>query len=179
MSLLAQGSAGGGLTLLASYAGDGTTASADFSSIPSNYKDLVIIATGRTAAASPLDTLSLKANNLATNIYDRQRIFDTNLTTLSTDSSLAQASLGVGLMAGNTAAAGQAATCQIEIFDYAGTTFEKTVLASNVAVFDTGHGLYMIQTAGNIRITAAINQVTLSTVSNLAAGSKIHLYGRR
>jgi hypothetical protein len=167
----------GGVVLLGTYTASGSTAVADFTSIPATYKDLIIVATGRTAAASSFDSLNLTVNGLTTSIYDKQRIFNATTTTIQVDSTLAQSGLQF-FITSDTAAANQAGVTHIEIFDYAGTTFNKNVVGYSNADLNTTFSKYLIQISGSIRLTSAINRVTLTTPSNFKSGTKVYLYGR-
>lgn len=166
----------GGLVLLGTYTASGSTAIADFTSIPASYKDLLIVVSGRTVTAAFSDTLALTANGLTTSIYDRYRIASNSGASFF-GQTLAAASLAFALT-GDSAAANAAGAVTIEIIDYAGTTFEKKVYGrvnvDNSAVHDLFGGIY----DGAIRLTSAINQVTLTAGGNMKSGSKIYLYGR-
>lgn len=167
---------GPGLVLLGTYSGSGANAVADFTSIPATYKDLFIVATGRTATAAFSDALNLTVNGLTTNIYDRQRSIANNAST-TVSQSLAQASLGLGLN-GSSAAANSPGVSVIEILDYAGTTFQKKVHCRISIDADGSNAMFTGVYDGGIRLTSAINQVTLTAGGNMATGTKIQLYGR-
>jgi hypothetical protein len=144
---------------------------------PATYKDLVIVVNARNGTAVFGTDINVTVNGLTTAIYDRQRHYTISGTNGS-DQSLGQTSFAFPTLAGSSAPSGQCGAGVLEILDYANTTFQKNLIGNSTTPDTTVNALYTFRTSGRIRTTAAINQVTLTSASNMVAGSTIHLYGR-
>jgi hypothetical protein len=165
------------LVLIGTYTASGSTAVADFTSIPSTYKDLVIVVNARNGTAVFGGDIAVTVNGLTTAIYDRQRHY-TLATSNGSDNSLGQTSFGFPCLAGSSAGTDHCGSGVLEIIAYANTTFQKNMIGNSTTPDSVANALYTFRTSGRIRTTAAINQVTLTSASNMVAGSTIYLYGR-
>jgi len=139
----------------------GTTASVTFSSIPADYRDLVLV-TKIGNNGSGAKEISLVFNSDSSN---RSRVFAAGYSggTLSgTASTILAAYNTAGLISSNTA----------HIMDYSATDKHKTVLVRN------GDTAFTMMQAGRWASTAAINSIELSiSGASFTAGSTFSLYG--
>jgi hypothetical protein len=145
------------------------TASYTFTSIPSTYTDLIIVASAQRAISGSGGAGTIQVNGDGGSNYSSTLLYNdgatvysyrwSNQTTMNAAFNAADSSYGV-----NT----------IHIMNYANTTTYKTILsrygwpASNDRVA-TGVNLW--------RSTSAITSITLSAASNIKAGSTFTLYG--
>jgi hypothetical protein len=180
MPLFNPSSGSGALTSLGSLAGTGASGVIDFTSIPSSFKDLIIVASGRTSAAAIASNVAMNVNGLSTAIYDEQR--DIAIAGSSSgDSSPGATSLpSVLSMVGASATAGFSSGGVIQIIDYAGTALNKRVYASQSTLQNATSGACAaINLTGQIRLTSAINRVTFTLASgNFTTDTRYYLYGR-
>jgi hypothetical protein len=139
------------------------TATVTFSSIPSTYTDLIIIALAQTQYNG--NYLGIQFNGDTGNNYSRTRLSG-NGTSASSERDSSQPR--INLYAQPTS---NFAVNIIHIMNYANTTTYKTVLArTDQASLSTN------AYAGLWRSTAAINSITLRE-DNLQSGSTFTLYG--
>lgn len=170
----------GAMVLIESYAGTGSTGTKTFSSIPSTYTDLVLTIFGRTSAAVGNAAVTIQVNSLSTAIYDLQRQYALN-TTNGADQTLGGTSFANAIALGGTSlAAGDIAGSEVVLQGYAGTTFNKLIHGrSRFPSSNTTHDGYVLHFSGQVRLTSAINSITLALTSgNFVVGSLINLYGR-
>ncbi len=159
--------AGSTYTPIATTTGNGSSATITFSSIPSTYTDLVIVATLTNTNGS--DSLSLRFNSDTGTNYS-YTVLGNNGSTPESYRSSNNTFMQVGLEL-------DTAPCPniIQVMNYANTTTNKTVIARG--------GQADIRTraiAGLWRSTAAINSITLRNPSGAGAystSSTFTLYG--
>ena len=140
-------------------------ASYTFTSVPSTYTDLVLVAN----AGEPVGGyFSLQFNGDTTSTYSRTFMYGTGSSAVSNRASTTSIFINCGASAGDGVAV-------INIQNYANATTYKTVLARNNSQTD---GLVMAN-VGLWRATpAAITSITLTGGGgNLASGSTFTLYG--
>lgn len=157
-----------------------TPASITLSSIPSTYTDLIVRVYGRGTKAATLVDISCRINGDTGANYDvitRQ----SNNSTATTFQSAAGSFAYVGNLAAASAPAGVADMIELQIPNYANTSFHKVIrkeaslkagsAASNLYT-ETGHVWW--------RSTAAITSLTIYPGANaFANGTIVTLYGRR
>jgi hypothetical protein len=155
------------------------TASFDFTSIPATYKDLRIVLVGRGTTAANNVAINLRFNGDTGANYDDQFLSGNNASAAA-GANVVQTKMQVlRWISAGLADAGRAGHGVIEVYGYAGTTFNKTVHSRGVLSQSTsaaGQGVNL--TAGSWKSTAAINQVTVfPAADNFLAGSTCRLYG--
>jgi len=154
-------------------------ASISFTSIPSTFRHLLIIVTGRTTDAATINNIFLRFNNDSGANYDVQRLETTN--NLTTNAAVyGQTSAICGIIPGaGSSSASQAGLATITCANYAGTAFFKDFSAVGGGVCGTsGSNNFTIQSHGNWRSTAAINRVDLFPASNnFLTGTLASIYG--
>jgi hypothetical protein len=144
-------------------------ASIEFTSIPQDGTDLVILVSARTTEASAFTGLTVRFNGSTTD-YTMVRLF-TNSTTPASDSSV-----GVLILNGSTSTASTFSNVSIYVPNYAGST-NKPFSTDGVAEQNAAANFNGI-TAGLWSNTSAITSVTLlGAAGNLDTGSTISLYG--
>jgi hypothetical protein len=154
------------------------TGTVTFSSLGS-YSDLRIVVTGRGSVAAVAASVFVRLNNDSGNNYDYETV-ETNGTTNTAAGTLASSRWHMGYIAGSTAPSNVGDACECRIYDYRGTTFQKTMLAVSNAKVGTGSGndLYHTRLSGFWRNTAAVTQVDVILSSgNFDSGSVVSLYG--
>ena len=149
------------------------TATVTFSSIPATYRDLIVIATGRSNRASAADLYLIRLNGSSTG-YSRVWMYGDG----STFNSFSDASLNElrpYALAGATAASGRFGFLRMQIMDYMATDKHKTVLIDEDAAQGNDVGRATYRWAN----TAAVNQISVSPLlgTQLAIGTTISLYG--
>lgn len=139
-----------------------------FSSIPSTYTDLRIIAS---IAAPSGDNLGLRFNGGATSVYS-QTILQASGTTI-TSSRVANNSF-IYLNSGTTNSAFW--QYEINVMNYSDSNIFKTEIHRNT---ESGPSTYVGLQTGLWRSTAAITSITIYTTafSNMSVGSTFTLYG--
>jgi hypothetical protein len=145
--------------------------------IPSTYRDLEVVVSGRSnSGSSAAVNLLMQLNGDTGSNYDYEYT-QANGTTTSSGQSIATTNLSVGLLSGNTAAAGLSGGDRIRIHDYASTTFYKTT--SSQGGGDGGTGVFYNGTyAGNWKNTSAVTTLTVWPSSGgFMDGSKVTVYG--
>lgn len=154
-----------------------STTSVTFSSIPSTYTDLVIVASTRDNRPSSVDDgLSFRFNSDSGSNYSETFIYGTGSTSANvrtTNSTFGN----VRYIPGSTATTGDLSTTIIHLMNYSNTTTYKTLLSRSGSASST--------VAANVnlwRSTSAINQITFyggspTTGYVFTAGSTFSLYG--
>jgi len=147
----------------------GSASSITFSSIPSTYTDLVIVAQTSVASGSYQNQLQVNGDT-GTNYSTTYLSGSGSAVTSTRGSNVSQAVLGYDDY--NTTAIGQMTT--IHLMNYANTTTYKTILARGSNA-NTG----VSTTVSLWRSTAAITSVTVKNSGgvNYASGSTFSLYG--
>ena len=140
--------------------------SVTFSSIPSTYTDLVLVASGTNTTSA--QSVRMTFNGITTTTYSRTAIFGDGSSAQSTRDSNAT---GIdNIYYGTTQG-----VAILQIMNYANTTTNKTVISRNN---DSASSVNAV--VGLWRSTNAINQITLTAqTSNFATGSTFTLYGIR
>lgn len=156
--------AGSTYTPIATTTASGSVSSITFSSIPSTYTDLVLVAN---AALSSADSVGLQFNSDTGTNYSATWVYGSGTTAVSgRNSTVANMSIGaIGSVQSSTI---------ISIFNYANTTTYKTALGRGDAT-----DYLSIARVGLWRSTSAINSVTFKSLSgfNFTSTSYFTLYG--
>lgn len=159
--------------------GGGVSTDLDFQNIPSTYRHLMIIGTGRSSSAATTEDMSLQLNN------DGGANYDFNELEGQGSSPVAAAVTGAtsaqyGKIVADSGSANHAGSFQIFIPYYKDTDFYKTFICEWGAIPDSTTtnfrvGLY----TGIWNSTVAINRITLMLTGNWMSGSQATLYGIR
>lgn len=154
-------------------------ASITFSSIPSTYRHLQLLITGRSDSATPIYTyvrMSFNGDGGANYYYEELNI---NNATVGSSSAVAQTGLVIGAITNSTNTADRAGVIDLTIPRYAGTTFHKSFTSlTQAAVTSVASGQYNFMHGGTWASTAAITSITLAPNSgNFIAGTVVTLYG--
>lgn len=146
----------------------GTTNTITFSSIPSDFENLRLIATVKSSSAVANEALTVTVNGLTTAIYDRQSHFANN-TSPGADQALSSTSWAPVQIPGASGEANEPGVLKLELPHYAkATAFYRQMLchARQPASTTTGTA-YVITGAGQVRTTSAISSITVSATGNL------------
>jgi len=144
------------------------TTTVTFSSIPSTFTDLVLVA--QYSNTTSVD-MFLRFNGVTTTVYSDTQVYGNGTSALS----YRQSNAGAGLL--DLGAGGFGTTIGatfIHVMNYANTTTNKTYLTrSSFSAIHTG------ATVGLWRSTAAINQIDVysSSANAIASGGVFTLYG--
>lgn len=167
----------GAMTLLGSQVLSGTQATFDTNTIlggniSGSYNHLRIVWMGRGASASTYANLLVNNDATAGNYLETSiQISGTTLVGIATSSGTW--GLRMGFLAGTGDPASQPGAGTIDIPVYAGTTFYKNVIGSNVGQGTNGGQFY-----GMWKSTSAITRLALAPdTGSWAAGSAFYLYG--
>ena len=155
------------MTALASITLQEASASITFSGIPQNYRDLILVATGTSAADADIQ---ITINSDATSGNYSRVTASGNLNNLTASSTTA----GNQVTFWGFWSSSQQATFTNQFMDYSATDKHKTFLTR---ANRSGSGVDMI--ASRWANTAAITSIALATVgTTFATGSTFSLYGR-
>lgn len=150
-------------TPLATYTVPSATASYTFTSIPSTYTDLILIAVGTQSTTSDL---WIQFNGDTASNYDKQLLYGTG-SAVGAASYTNATQIGVAYQQGNQA------TTIINVMNYKNTTTFKSVLARG-----SDSSLNVNTNAGTWRSTSAINSIKVfPAAANLNSGFTLTLYG--
>jgi hypothetical protein len=145
------------------------TASVTFSSIPSIYTDLLIVASAQRAITGSGGAGTMRINGDTGSNYSSTILYNDGNTVYSFRWSN-QTSFQAAFNSGD----GSYAVNLIHIMNYANTTTNKTVL-SRVGFPGTNS---RVQAGVNLwRSTAAVDSITLTATSDIESGSTFTLYG--
>lgn len=156
-----------------------TQATVSFTSIPGSYTDLIVAYTARGTNADNAGSFAVQCNGDTGANYDWGQMINNNGT--QTDSvSSAQTSAVIGMRTGANAAAAQAASGEIVVPNYAGTTFYKTLLGTMHAdQIAGGSGLQGgLRTASWHNTTAITSLAFTPDTGSFATGTVFTLWGR-
>lgn len=157
----------------------GSAGTFDFTAIPATFRHLRLMIAGRSLdSGSNVINVVLRFNGDSGANYDWNEDRILGATVTAPADALAQTSIQiVNAMPGQNASADAQGAGTIEIPNYRGTTFAKSVIASFMGK-SAGQSMAMVQTVGAWRPTAAINRVTVTaSAGTFAAGTVATLYG--
>jgi hypothetical protein len=163
-------------TLIASATvGAGNAATIDFSSIPSTYTDLHIVASLRTINSAVTDDLYLRFNGSTSSAYAYRTLQGNGTTTVSQSGSNSTYQY-IGVIDGATATANCFSNTSIYVPNYASSSKKTT---SVDGVMETNAKTAYSSIIANLwDSTAAINQVTLiGGYNSFVQYSTAYLYG--
>ena len=166
-----------GLPVIQEVVTSGSQSSVTVAAIPSTYRDLMVVVTGRGTASAADVALSLTFNSDGGANYDNEQFFATNTT--ATANTAGDTKLNVGNIAAATAPASTPGHQIINIQDYAGTAFYKTVSAKGSEVTATSAGAIVTMVAsGQWRNTSPITSLTIAPASGaFVDGTTVTVYG--
>jgi hypothetical protein len=155
-------------------------ATVDFTSIPANYTDLVVIFQARSNLSGAVEGMSLKFNNDGTsgNYYTGQYFVSVSTTSASATNGASAAGVGVGNVSGTTALTGSPTDGSVTINNYLGTTFYKRAKAFITYAQASGAAQEANMIVSGVwKNTAAITRLTFSVPTSFVNGSVFTLYG--
>lgn len=154
------------------------TGSVTFSSIPTTFRTLQLVAVVRGDAAASFVEMRLRFNGDTASNYDSQQVAG-NASTTAAFESIGATSSQVGEFAAATAAAGSCGIYTITIPWYNNTLFHKMYTSSHgLSLATSTTGVHSKHWAGRWRSTSAVNSITLLALSgNFIIGSSFALYG--
>jgi hypothetical protein len=154
------------MTALASITLQSLSSTVTFSNIPQNYRDLILIVSGRTITGS--GNLVVRPNNDSGSNYSLVRVFSTGSATGSSSGTSDNYVYCGNLRSDATA------LIQVTSFDYSLTNKHKTFLARHDLVTET-----TMAVANRWASTSAIFSFVFSLSSgSFSAGTTFNLYGR-
>ena len=169
-------------TLIASSTLSSAQASIDFSSIPSTYTDLCLVASLRVSSAGetnpPIQRLELLVNNTNTgNLYSVKMLYGNGSSTGSAGGSAANRNFYSGAATASGATASTFSNVSFYLPNYAGSA-NKSISIDSVTE-NNGTGADASFTANLWASTSAINQLTIKPYdgSNFVQYSTAYLYG--
>lgn len=170
----------GGLVQISKITTAASQATVDFTSIPANYTDLVVVWQARSNVSGANEAMSVKFNNDGTSgNYTITEWWQSYATGSGTGSTAASAT---GLFAlqvtGNTAPSSHAGSGTMTISNYLGTVFYKGMFSTGQFQQGAGTAQQLTQqTSGVWKNTAAVTRLTFSVPTSFVNGSVFTLYG--
>lgn len=170
------GGGGGDFVRLYDNVLSSSSSSVTISSISGSYKHLRLMVTGRGTDSSTEVTVRLQFNSDTNSNYGYARQSGNS----NGSSDHAGANTNNFIIAGFVAAAGSTSgyvgSCDVTIFDYTNTTFNKSL--TSTAMLNSGSVMYSDVWTGTWRSTSAINSITVfASAGSFATGTRITLYG--
>jgi hypothetical protein len=151
-------------------------ANVEFTSIPSTYDDLFLVATARTSRSAANENLKMTVNGSGSG-YSERLLYGDGSSAASASRS-AQSSLIYIYAAGNTQTSNTFGSVEIYIPNYAGSTNKSMSITS----CNEGNAATVFALAANAALwadTAAITSIKIETelANDLKSGSSFFLYG--
>lgn len=169
------------LVLISESTLTGSVASVTFSSIPQNFRHLLVKTQARTDAVAELDAIEYRLNNDSGANYDRLFLTVNSAGVSATALRASAQAARIGITEGASSRASNFSPGFTVIFGYAITTQEKWAIALSAAFGDVSADTDL---AGRLffnrwRSTAAITSLVLvpATGPNFVSGSIFQLYG--
>lgn len=157
--------------LIASSVLSSNAASVTFSSLPSSYRDLVLICTARSTRVNTVDYLLFKLNNDTASNYSRIYMDGTGTTTSSYYDTISVGTIDFMPAANSTA--GVFGIGRMQVMDYSATDKHKTMLIRT----DLAERATFAQVTRWAK-TEAINEIVFTMENgSIASGSSFYLYG--
>lgn len=173
--------ADGSLVLLREVVLSAAASSVELNDIPGGYRHLLIVAQVRSDRAAAAATMAMRFNGDTGNNYDWLSMNAVPGAAPTVTGNANDNNIELPDIPGSTATANYASGVVVEIPNYAGTTFYKTVQSRNNLLTSRVVGnLHVYQGAGWWGNTAAITDIEFSCTlgDNFVAGSTFTLYGR-
>ena len=155
-----------------------SVASIDFTSIPSVYAHLLIVAYLRSAIVGTADSVFVRLNNDSGANYDHQHLYGSAATATASET-FGGTQVVAGECPGSTAGANLFGQLDIWLPHYVNAANNKVLRSFSAHKIGTASGnLKALNVAGFWRSNAAISRVTLlASGGNLEIGSRATLYG--
>jgi hypothetical protein len=169
----------GAWTQLSQIVTSGSQSTVDFTSISGSYNTLVLKYTSQdTTSGTSASVIRVRLNNdtTAANYSNAQRIGAQNGAAFASTNTSTSGGMFIGAQpnAGNT---GDAATGEVWIVQYSGTTWNKRIDSWNGSD-DVGAGLFIVTSSGRWKSSAAVTRLTVTTDGTaFSNGSIFTLYG--
>jgi len=167
-----------GMGMIADSTLGGSAASIDFTSLPTSYAHLLLLAQLRGDTAANTTALNVRFNNDSGTNYRYGQISSTGAT-VSTTEQYGQTSINPGSLPANTASGSTPSAVMLFVPNYGSTTFHKTCVGLDMAnVADAGPNQFnMYLGAGRWASTSAISRITLlPAAGNFVTGSRVTIY---
>jgi hypothetical protein len=155
-----------------------SAANVTFTNIPQSYRHLTLRIQGRSDAASTYVMAVMQFNSDSSGSYDLQSLQAYGTYTAGTQA-FGTTSAQLGYMSASTATAGTASTFAVDIVNYAGTTFRKQWLSTQLLkVAESANQVNTDVFAGEWRNSAAITSLTIfPSTGNFVTGTLVSLHG--
>lgn len=174
-------SAGGAMTLISSVTTSGTQASVVFSSIPSTYKDLMLVFQARDTNTSNADgsaRIVLNTDTTAANYSSTQYTIGSGSTTSTNTAASSTSGAVFANIPGKINQSNAFAAGRVLIPNYAGTTFWKGFLTQYESAFNSSPTISAGVMSGMWKSTSAVNAITVNcSYTAFENGSVFSLYG--
>jgi hypothetical protein len=153
-------------------------ASIDFSNIPQTYRDLLLLFDGRGDTVNSMERWLRFNSDSTLGNYDWVDLRTTGTTVAATET-IGTSYIYSGLIPASSEPAGEAGFAGIQVFDYARTTWNKTLNSHWGMSKQTAGQTSVGVTAGFWRSTAAITGISLLATGggNFVAGTRATLWG--
>lgn len=152
----------------------GSDGGVDVQNITGSYAGLLLELYMRSNVVATNDTIVLRFNNDSGANYDYQRIYGSAAVATASEA-FGQTTLTVGVCPGASAGAGDMSACHVFIPHYAGTSFNKVVIARTFVKWGTASGNMQARIDGGAwRSNSAINRILFTCSAGApATGSRI------
>lgn len=159
----------------------GAAASYSFTNIPSGYRNLIVVWSGRSDTAATNAVAYIRVNNDANANYDFSRIILNGTNFGYSGGSINQTYYDSGAMAAASVGAGRIGSGKVIIHNYADTTLYKSFESeSGARLGNNAADMWNFRNTGEWRSTSAITRVdVIPSAGSFVAGSVATLYGQR
>jgi hypothetical protein len=154
-----------------------TTASVTFSSLPTTFSDLVVVANGKTqSSSSSLNDIGVRFNGDTGSNYTTIKTFSLSYSSLTVSTNINGTAIETYMDCSPTVD-NLGSSFKLDIFDYNTTYSYKNIINRAAAMTQTDKGVFL--TASTWKSTAAITSITIfpTSGSGFYAGTYIALYG--
>jgi hypothetical protein len=166
----------GSIEPIASLIFPGGVPNAGLLNIPQNYRDLILVVTGRRTDSTSLGNLCITPSNNQSQAFSTATI-QSDGTTLSSQRATSQDTWIAGLLPAATATAGVQGVVVMHIFNYTSSNFKTAISFSASDLNGSGHFSTRMHLSRNTIPVTAIDVSTFNGSQFFTAGTTAFLYG--
>jgi hypothetical protein len=159
-----------------------TASSINFTNIPTDYRHLELLFSGRCNYSGNIEPMCLRINGDTSTNYDLQAHYTNTTSTPVASESIANSFIYINsYLVGNTGTANMVTTCRALFPDYKNTTSEKSIISESGSEWSTNASARVIyHTSGHWRSSSPITSISIfPATSQFTIGTMAAIYGIR